>query len=388
MPELPEVETTRRSFAQRIAGATVTDVRLGKPLRWPLGCTPASLRGRRVGQATRRGKYLWLPVGEGGLLLHLGMSGSLALLAAPGEPGPHDHFDLATDRGTLRLTDPRRFGAVVYTAALDQPPAARLLARLGAEPFDTDYTAQALHRALRRRRAPIKAVLLAGDVVVGAGNIYACEALHRAAIHPSTRSDRISAPRAAALLGALRTTLARALALGGSTLRLTDPRRFGAVLWSRSLDVPPAATRLGGLGLEPFDPAFTGEYLHRALRGRRVAIKQALLAGDIVVGAGNIYACEALFRAGIAPRTAAGRVSRPRCERLAEAVRHILAQALDLGGSTLRDYRDAHGMAGSFQQHAAVYGREGQPCRTCGTPVRRIVQGQRSSFFCPHCQRR
>ena len=148
------------------------------------------------------------------------------------------------------------------------------------------------------------------------------------------------------------------------------------------------ATRLGGLGLEPFDPAFTGEYLHRALRGRRVAIKQALLAGDIVVGAGNIYACEALFRAGVDPRTAAGRVSRPRCERLAEAVRHILAQALDLGGSTLRDYRDAHGMAGSCQQHAAVSGREGQPCLACGTAVRRIVQGQRSSFFCPHCQRR
>lgn len=271
MPELPEVETTRRSFAERIAGATVTDVRLGKPLRWPLGCTPASLRGCRVGHATRRGKYLWLPVGEGGLLLHLGMSGSLAFGEQLAPPGAHDHFDLVTDRGTLRLTDPRRFGAVV---------------------------------------------------------------------------------------------------------------------WSRALDMPPAATLLGGLGLEPFDPAFSGEYLHRALRGRRVAIKQALLAGDIVVGAGNIYACEALFAAGIDPRVRASNLSRPRCEKLAAAVRDTLSRALAAGGSTLRDFRDAHGVAGAFQNEARVYGRAGQPCLVCGTPIRRIVQGQRATYFCPRCQRR
>lgn len=271
MPELPEVETTRRSFAERIEGATVTAVRLGKPLRWPLGCEPASLAGQRVGSVARRGKYLWLPVGEGGLLLHLGMSGSLSFKDEAAAPGPHDHFDLATDRGTLRLTDPRRFGAVVWSPALDAPPALKLLA---------------------------------------------------------------------------------------------------------------------GLGIEPFDAAFGGEHLHRALRGRRVSIKQALLAGDIVVGAGNIYACEALFMAGIDPRTPAGRVSRPRCDRLAEAIRRILAQALELGGSTLRDFRDAHGMAGSFQQQAAVYGRAGQPCPTCATPVRRIVQAQRSTFFCARCQKR
>jgi formamidopyrimidine-DNA glycosylase len=271
MPELPEVETTRRSFAERIEGANVTAVRLGKPLRWPLGCEPAALVGRRIGAASRRGKYLWLPVGDGGLLMHLGMSGSLAFSEQAVTPGTHDHFDLVTTRGTLRLTDPRRFGAVVWSAGLDAAPAAKLLA---------------------------------------------------------------------------------------------------------------------GLGLEPFDPAFGGEHLHRALRGRRVAIKQALLAGDIVVGAGNIYACEALFSAGIDPRTPAGRISRPRCDRLAEAVRRILAQALELGGSTLRDFRDAHGMAGSFQQHAAVYGRAGEACPACGTPVRRIVQAQRSTFFCPRCQKR
>ena len=272
MPELPEVEITRRSFAERIEGATVRQVRLGKPLRWPLGCPAESLVAQAVGAASRRGKYLWLPLERGGLLMHLGMSGSLAFSEAPpSPPGAHDHFDLVTSRGTLRLTDPRRFGAVVWSPALDDGPAAKLLATLG---------------------------------------------------------------------------------------------------------------------LEPFDAAFDGEHLHRALSGRRVAIKQALLAGDIVVGAGNIYACEALFEARIDPRTAAGRVSRARCDRLAQAIRRILSQALALGGSTLRDFRDAHGMAGSFQQHAAVYGRQGEPCLVCGTPVRRIVQSQRSTFFCAHCQRR
>ena len=281
MPELPEVEVTRQSFAERIAGARVTAVRLGKPLRWPLGHEPATLVGQRVGDATRRGKYLWLPLSadvdaagsgaqSGGLLMHLGMSGSLAFSDAPGPAGAHDHFDLATTRGTLRLTDPRRFGAVVWSEALDGGAAGKLIA---------------------------------------------------------------------------------------------------------------------GLGLEPFDPAFTGTYLHAALQRRRVAIKQALLGGDIVVGAGNIYACEALFAAGINPRLRSDRLSRPRAERLAAAVRETLARALALGGSTLRDFRDAHGMAGAFQQHAGVYGREGEPCTVCATPIRRIVQGQRSTFFCPHCQR-
>lgn len=272
MPELPEVESARRSFAARIRGARVTGVRLGKPLRWPLGCEPASLVAQCVGEVQRRGKYLWLPLDRGGLLLHLGMSGSLAFSdAAALAPGPHDHFDLATTQGTLRLTDPRRFGAVLWSAALDTGMAARLLA---------------------------------------------------------------------------------------------------------------------GLGLEPFDPAFTGAHLHAGLRGRRVAIKQALLAGDVVVGAGNIYACEALFAAGIDPRTPAGRVSLARCERLAVAVRRILGEALELGGTTLRDFRDAHGMEGQFQAHAQVYGRAGQPCLVCRKPIRRIVQAQRATYFCPQCQRR
>lgn len=271
MPELPEVETTRQSFADRISGARVTAVRLGKPLRWPLGCEPGELVGQTVGDASRRGKYLWLPLTQGGLLMHLGMSGSLAFRDQALPPGTHDHFDLATTRGVLRLTDPRRFGAVV---------------------------------------------------------------------------------------------------------------------WSPGLEVGMAGQLLSTLGVEPFDPVFTGTYLHTALKRRRVAVKLALLAGDIVVGAGNIYACEALFHAGIDPRTRSDALSRPRCEKLAAAVRDTLARALALGGSTLRDFRDAHGMAGEFQLQAQVYGREGEPCHVCATPIRRIVQGQRSTFFCTHCQRR
>jgi len=275
MPELPEVEVTRRSFADAIEGATVLQARLGKPLRWPLGLAPESLVGARVGAATRRGKYLWLPVSmpavEGGLLLHLGMSGSLAFTVQAAAPGEHDHFDLQTDRGLLRLHDPRRFGAVV---------------------------------------------------------------------------------------------------------------------WSEGLNVGTAAKLLAGLGMEPFDPRFDGPHLHAGLSGRRVAVKLALLAGDIVVGAGNIYACEALFLAGIDPRLPAAKLSRPRAARLAQAVRGVLARALEAGGTTLRDFKDAHGVAGSFQMQANVYGREGQPCFTCHTPIRRIVQGARSTFFCPTCQKR
>ncbi len=272
MPELPEVETTRLGFAERIAGARVTAVRSGKPLRWPLGIEGTALVGRTVAGVTRRGKYLWLAFSEGeGLLLHLGMSGSLVFGVASGEPGPHDHFDLVTNRGTLRLTDPRRFGAVVWSPSAQSGMAGRLLA---------------------------------------------------------------------------------------------------------------------SLGLEPFDPAFDGPALHRALQRRSVAVKQALLAGDIVTGAGNIYACEALFDAGIDPRLPANKVSKPRAARLAAAIPEVLNRALDAGGSTLRNYRNADGEAGAFQRIARVYGRAGQPCVRCGTPIRRIVQGGRATFFCPVCQRR
>lgn len=273
MPELPEVEVTRRSFAERILGARVLGARLGAPLRWPLGCDPETLAGFNVGAVSRRGKYLWLPLepAGGGLLMHLGMSGSLAFTSDAGPPGRHDHFDLLTSRGVLRLTDPRRFGAVVWSPSLAEGGAAKLLARLGHEPFD---------------------------------------------------------------------------------------------------------------------PALTPESMHAALRGRRTSVKAALLAGDIVVGAGNIYACEALYAAGIDPRTRSDRISRPRAQALLASVRTTLSRALELGGSTLRDFRDAHGMSGEFQAQAEVYGREGAECRRCGGTIRRIVQGQRSTFFCPGCQRR
>ena len=300
MPELPEVEVTRASLADRLVGARVLSARLGKPLRWPLGLAPERLQGQRVGLLQRRGKYLWLPLAaptgsvdgaaaspstsqpenltpDSGLLLHLGMSGSLNftescdLTQPPPEPGPHDHFDLQTSRGLLRLTDPRRFGAVVWSPGLALDPAARLLARLGAEPFDASFTPAQLHAALQGRKTTVKAALLAGDIVVGAGNIYVSEALHRAAIDPRTRCDKLS---------------------------------------------------------------------------------------------------------------------RPRCERLLAALRLTLARAIELGGSTLRDFRDSHGMSGGFQHEALVYGREGQTCARCGGTVRRIVQGQRATYFCAGCQRR
>lgn len=272
MPELPEVEVTRLSLAPRIEGAVVQDVRLGAPLRWPLGCEPSRLVGRRIVQVSRRGKYLWMAFGEGGgLLLHLGMSGSLSFEPAGRPPGRHDHFDLVTAQGVLRLHDPRRFGAVVWGEDLHEGRVARLLQ---------------------------------------------------------------------------------------------------------------------GLGVEPFSATWTAEHLHQGLRGRRVAVKQALLSGDIVVGVGNIYASEALFRAGIHPGTPSGRIGLARCGRLVSAVREVLAEAVAAGGSTLRDFRNALGEQGHFQLATRVYDRAGQPCLSCATEVRRLVQGQRSTYFCPRCQRR
>ena len=272
MPELPEVEVTRQGIDKPLRGAQITAIRLGKPLRWPLGCATETLLGAKLGPVTRRGKYLWLELldGAGGLLMHLGMSGSLALRTQVVVAGPHVHFEMVTTQGTLRLTDPRRFGAVVWSPALDVNPARALLARLGHEPFDPALTAQVFHAALHLRRATIKAVLLGGEVMVGAGNIYACEALFEAGISPRLRCHKLSRPRAARLLLALQETLSRALALGGSSLR---------------------------------------------------------------------------------------------------------------------DFKDAHGMDGSFQLQARVYGRAGQPCVRCGGVVRRIVQAQRSTYYCPGCQR-
>ena len=270
LPELPEVEVTRRGFAERIAGARIDAVRIGKPLRWALMVAPEALVGRQVLQVRRRGKYLLIDLDRGLLLLHLGMSGSLRFDAALPPPGVHDHFDLVTDRGTLRLNDPRRFGAVVYVEDEAAPWAVKLL---------------------------------------------------------------------------------------------------------------------GGLGMEPLGDAFDFDAFHAGLRKRRTAVKQVLLAGDVVVGVGNIYASEALFQAGIRPTLSAARISRPRAAKLYAAVREILARAVEKGGSTLRDFSNVDGQNGYFQLEATVYGRAGEPCRVCATPIRQLRQGQRSTYYCPNCQK-
>lgn len=179
------------------------------------------------------------------------------------------------------------------------------------------------------------------------------------------------------------------LVFEGAIARLSDPRRFGAIHWMASeegaLENHPALARLG---LEPFDPRFEGDWLRHRLRGRTAPIKSLLLAGEIVVGVGNIYCSESLYRAGIHPATPAGQLGAKRCERLAQSVRQVLSEAIAAGGSTLRDFVSASGEEGYFMIEAGVYGREGMPCRACGASIRRIVQGQRATYFCPRCQRR
>jgi formamidopyrimidine-DNA glycosylase len=270
MPELPEVEVTRLGIADRIAGARIDAVRLGKPLRWALAVAPEALVGRTVREVRRRGKYLLVDLDAGLLMMHLGMSGSLRFDAVLPAPGAHDHFDLVTSRGILRLHDPRRFGAVVFAEGESAPLAIKLL---------------------------------------------------------------------------------------------------------------------GGLGMEPLGDAFDFLSFHEGLRRRRAPIKQVLLAGDVVVGVGNIYASEALFLAGIRPTVSAARITRPRALRLHAAVREILARAVERGGSTLRDFSNIDGQGGYFQLEATVYGRAGAPCRVCGTAIRQVRQGQRSTYFCPSCQK-
>ncbi|NYT43755.1 bifunctional DNA-formamidopyrimidine glycosylase/DNA-(apurinic or apyrimidinic site) lyase [Alcaligenaceae bacterium] len=275
MPELPEVETTRRGLATIMPGHVLERFVVHEPrMRWPIPPDlPDRINGRGVLSCERRGKYLLINFQHGTQIVHLGMSGSMRR-APPDEPRrKHDHAEWIFGHARFLLHDPRRFGAVLW---------------------------------------------------------------HDAAAGP----------------------------VSGHPL-------------------------LARLGIEPFDPGFTAEFLHAGLRGKSLAIKQALLAGNIVVGVGNIYASEALFRAGIDPRSPAGALSRQRCTALATAVRETLTNALESGGSTLRDYVNATGQPGAyFEMHAAVYERAGLPCRLCTTPIRRIVQGQRATYFCPACQRR
>ena len=274
MPELPEVETTRRGIdaiatGQRLKRLVVHESRM----RWPIPADlPQRVQGQVVRACLRRGKYLLLEFDQGTQLIHLGMSGSLRSVMKGELLRKHDHVEWEFGQVTLRLHDPRRFGAVLW--------------------------------------------------------------------HPKTAGPIEQHPL------------------------------------------------LSKLGIEPFDPAFDAAYLRRGLMGRQVSIKQALLAGDVVVGAGNIYASESLFRARIHPKTQATRVSLARCARLVHAIRNTLSDALDSGGSTLRDYVNATGEAGAyFTLHAAVYERAGQPCRVCASGIKRMMQGQRATYFCPTCQK-
>jgi formamidopyrimidine-DNA glycosylase len=273
---------TRLSFASQIAGARVQDVHVGKPLRWPFGAglvggageAVDALIGAVVLGVRRRGKYLLVDVlrdGKPGLLIiHLGMSGSLLFSRDLPAAAKHDHFSLLTSQGVLRLNDPRRFGAVIFAYS------------------ENDH-------------------------------------------------------------------------------------------WPRKL--------LGALGAEPLTSAFSIEAFHAALKKRNAPIKQVLLAGDIVVGVGNIYASEALFLAGIRPTLAASQLSKPRTARLHSAVVQVLQAALEKGGSTLRDFSSATGQSGYFQLEAKVYGRQGEACRVCAAPIKMIRQGQRSTFYCAYCQK-
>ena len=271
MPELPEVETTRRGIIDHVEGRKVVDVvvRNGS-LRWPVPeCLAGELTGQVVQSISRRGKYLLFRTAAGHVLIHLGMSGSLRVVARDVAVGPHDHLDIVLD--------------------------------------------------------------------------------------------------------------------SGRSLRLRDPRRFGAVLWTTD---PPSRHRLlRDLGPEPLDDAFDGSYLKRAFGERRTAVKQAIMNSKIVVGVGNIYASEALFRAGIRPARAAGRVSRKRCEMLAGAIVDVLSEAIEQGGTTLRDFLGGDGEPGYFKQSLQVYDREGLGCVRCDGTVRKIRQGGRATYFCEGCQR-
>ena len=270
MPELPEVETTRRGIAPHLQGHVIERVLLRRPdLRWPIPrAIRTALPGQQVDAVERRAKYLLLHTRAGSALLHLGMSGSLRVLDAKTPPRAHDHYDLVLDSGLA--------------------------------------------------------------------------------------------------------------------LRFNDPRRFGCLLWQKRGEVHPL---LRDLGPEPLSQDFVGDHLWRRARTRSAPVKTFLMDQSIVVGVGNIYASEALFAAGIHPKRAAGSVSRVRYAKLVDEVRRILLHAITRGGTTLRDFLAPDGAPGYFEQELFVYGRAGEPCKACGTPIRSGVIGQRATYWCPRCQR-
>lgn len=271
MPELPEVETTRRGIEPIVIARTIERIIVREPrLRWRIPeDLPTMAAGQRVLQLRRRAKYLLLDLERGSMILHLGMSGSLRAMPATTAPLSHDHVDIVLDSGAcLRFNDPRRFGSLLWTAG---------------DPLD----------------------------------------------HPLLRS----------------------------------------------------------LAPEPLSDEFDADYLARKAKGRRVAIKQLLMNSQIVVGVGNIYASEALFHAGIRPTRSAARIRRDEFPKLVKSIRKVLSAAIRSGGTTLRDYVNADGMPGYFRQKLFVYERIGAPCRVCSTQVKQLVQGQRSTYYCPRCQR-
>lgn len=277
MPELPEVETTRRGLAPHLEGRRILGVTLRRPdLRWPIPPEIArDLPGQRITAVRRRAKYLLMDVEAGGsALLHLGMSGSLRVLPADTPVRAHDHVDIA----------------------------------LAAQTGTTD--------------------------------------------------ERV--------------------------LRFNDPRRFGCLLWQPAGEIHPL---LEALGPEPLSEAFDGDYLFALSRGRKAPVKAFLMDQGVVVGVGNIYAAESLFRAGVSPLRAAGRVSRERYRALAEAVKDILGHAITRGGTTLRDFISPDGAPGYFEQELSAYGRGGEPCPRCGRPMKQASIGQRATVWCGYCQK-
>jgi formamidopyrimidine-DNA glycosylase len=271
MPELPEVETTRRGIAPALVGQRISKVIVREPrLRWPVPQGLAQLaQGQQVRAVRRRAKYLLIDLERGALIVHLGMSGSLRVLTESVSPLTHDHIDIVTNSGTC--------------------------------------------------------------------------------------------------------------------IRFNDPRRFGCLLWVD--DDPLQHALLKSLAPEPFSEEFDAVYLQMAAKGRSVAIKQLLMNSQVVVGVGNIYASEALFRAGVRPKRAAGRLKATEFAAIVKAVKAVLSEAIAVGGTTLRDYINPQGMPGYFRQKLFVYERSGEPCRKCRTAIRHFTQGQRSTYFCPTCQR-
>ena len=311
MPELPEVETTRRGLAAHLTGLTITDVVIRNArLRWPIPKNlPQLLRGQSIFSLNRRAKYLLMDCGSG----H-------SRIATPDYEIHHDRFPLPNP----------------------------------------------LPRAGEGANESLREFHVTGTLILHLGMSGSLRILP--ANMPAEKHDHFD------------------LVLNNGTLmRLRDPRRFGAVLWHPGdANTHPL---LATLGPEPLESDFDARYLHQATRERSVSIKQCIMDNHVVVGVGNIYANEALFRAGIKPQLAAGKLSLPRCAKLVEEIRATLAEAIQLGGSSLRDFVDTSGQPGYFQQHYWVYGRGGESCRRCGTIIKQIRQGQRSSFYCGTCQK-